>query len=74
MGEHPRIVTSESAQNGFFEMDKCLNVPVGTASVMDVHAALDQTFLEGIATSCGDQGSPVPKYVAKAWTSQVISI
>ena len=66
---------SEGAQNGFFEMDKILNVPEGTASVVDVHAALDPIVLVAIATSCGDQqGSPVPKDVAKAPASQVISI
>ena len=66
---------SEGAQNGFFEMDKILNVPEGTASVVDVHAALDPIVLVGIVTSCGDQqGSPVPKDVAKAPASQVISI
>ena len=66
---------SEGAQNGFFEMDKILNVPEGTASVVDVHAALDPIVLVAIVTSCGDQqGSPVPKDVAKAPASQVISI
>ena len=66
---------SEGAQNGFFEMDKILNVPEGTASVVDVHAALDPIVLVAIVTSCGgQQGSPVPKDVAKAPASQVISI
>ena len=45
----------EDAQNGCFEMDKILNVPEGTASVMDVHAALDPAVLADLATSCGDQ-------------------
>ena len=65
---------SEGAQNGFFEMDKILNVPEGKASVVDLHAALDPTVLVDLVTSCGDQGSSQSKDVAKARASQVISI
>ena len=71
MGEqHKEQSDGEGAQNGFLEMDKILNVPEGKASVVDLHAALDPTVLVDLVTNCGDQGSPVPKDVAKA---QVIS-
>ena len=43
-----------------------LHVPQGTASVMDVQAAVDPNFLVGIVSSFGDQGSPVAKDFAKA--------
>ena len=55
----PGLTTSgEDAQNGSYEMDRILHVPQGTASVMDVHAAVDPIVLGGIVSSFGDQGSP----------------
>ena len=71
--QHMEQTGGEDAQNGCFEMDKILNVPEGTASVMDVHAALDPAVLADLATSCGDQDSrPVPKDVAMARASQAL--
>ena len=75
MGVHQIEQTGgEGAQDGCFEMDKILKVPEGTASVMDVHAALDPAVLENLATSCEDQDSPVPKDATMARASQVISL
>ena len=52
--QHMKQTGGEGAQDGCFEMDKILKVPEGTASVMDVHAALDPAVLADLATSCGD--------------------
>ena len=61
----------ERAMPGFMtsgedaQMDQILHVPQGTASVMDVHAAVDPIVLVGMLSSFGDQSSPVAKDVAK---------
>ena len=62
----------ERAMPGFMtsgsdaQMDQILQVPQGTASVMDVHAAANPSVLESILNSFGDQCSPVAKDVVKS--------
>ena len=53
----PGFTTSgEDAQNGSYEiMDQVLHVPQGTASVMDVHAAVDPLVLVNLVSSFGHQ-------------------
>ena len=48
--------SGENAQNGSYEiMDQVLHVPQGTASVMDVHAAVDPLVLVNLVSSFGHQ-------------------
>ena len=48
--------SGEDGQNGSYEiMDQVLHVPQGTASVMDVHAAVDPLVLVNLVSSFGHQ-------------------